>query len=184
MLSKLTQRKPRQLDWLQGDPRFDWEALDASVGRLVPPPVPPLEPPLRPDAPFELGLVACSASKTPSPAPAEHLYTGHLFRLSLGLARRLCQRVRILSAFHHVVRLDQVLSPYDRSMSGWDRQQRARWANLVSMDLERWRGQRVLCLAPQVYWQGLRTWPGWEFPLKGKGIGLQKAWLLEQAATH
>lgn len=60
-------------------------------------------------------VIACGASKRTQPAPAADLYTGSLFRSSLAWARSVApdDRIRILSAKHGLVRLNQVLMPYD-----------------------------------------------------------------------
>lgn len=180
----MSPRRPRQVDWLAGDPRFDWVALNASVHKLPRPARPPLEPVLRADAPYALGVIACSAAKLPTAALAQALYTGALFRLSLAVAMQLCQRIRILSAKHGALRLDAHVEPYDVSLASAEKHVIQRWSNLVCIDLEPWRGQRVLCLAPASYWRHVRGARDWERPLEGKGIGQQKAHLAALLATH
>lgn len=60
-------------------------------------------------------LIACGASKRAQPSPAAELYTGSLFRSSLQWARSVApdDRIRIISAKHGLVALNQVLMPYD-----------------------------------------------------------------------
>lgn len=166
--------KPRQVDWLTGDTRFDWRALN-NVKLPAPPASEELEPPLNPGAPYALGVIACSATKLSTAAPAAQLYTGALFRLALAVAKQRCQRVRILSAKHGVLRLDAVMEPYDLALASYEKHQVGWWASLVERALDGWRGQRVLCLAPASYWRPVFGAGAWERPLVGLGIGQQKA---------
>jgi len=173
--------KPRQVDWLTGDARFDWLALNS----VKLPPLPAseeLEPPLNPGA-YALGVIACSATKLTTAAPAERLYTGALFRLALSVAKQRCQRVRILSAKHGVLRLDTVVEPYDVGLASYEKHQVGWWAGLVQRALDGWRGQRVLCLASAPYWRPVFGAGAWERPLVGLGIGQQKAVLKAMLAA-
>jgi hypothetical protein len=165
-----------QVDWLAGDMRFDNEAFFASVPRTRLGPAPDARGPLlNPTAPFGLGLVACSATKASTPAPAAQLYRGHTFSLAIELAKRLCRRVRILSGFHGVLRLDATISPYERPMTGLGKAERQAWASRVASSLAPWAHDSVLCLAPASYWQLLPNTDSWTKPLVGLGLGAQKA---------
>lgn len=172
-------RRPRQVDWLAGDPRFDWEALNSAPLRLPAPEPPPLEPAINPSAPYELGVIACSASKRSVATAASDLYTGALFRLALAVARRHCRRVRILSAKHGAVRLETVLEPYDASLVSLPKHLVAIWGARVGRELEAWKGRPVLCLASAPYWRPVYGAGTWHRPLVGLGIGQQKARLAE-----
>ena len=75
-----------------------------------------------------LFVVPCGGSKLDQPAPARELYTGTYFRELLGAAEIEAAattvalgvevRVMILSALHGLVDLDDVLDPYDVTMTG------------------------------------------------------------------
>jgi hypothetical protein len=75
-----------------------------------------------------LFVVPCGANKLDQPAPARELYTGSYFREVLAgaeteaaaTARELgaTVHVMILSAAHGLVDLDDVLDPYDLTMTG------------------------------------------------------------------
>lgn len=168
-------RRPQQVDWLAGNKRFDWRALNDGVHLLEMPQPTPLETPLSESAPYALGLIACSAAKLAHAAPAERLYQGQLFRLALQVVTKLCQRVRILSAKHGVVRLDAVLEPYDMALPAQERSWRERWGSSVAKALSPWTAKRVLCLAPASYWREVPGCGRWDRPLRGLGIGQQKA---------
>lgn len=70
-------------------------------------------------------VIACGGEKLDRPAPARELYTGQMFRHTLDNALRSAEldreggrdaRVLILSAQHGLVKLDEVLEPYDLRM--------------------------------------------------------------------
>lgn len=62
-----------------------------------------------------LVVTPCGARKLPHTARAAQLYTGPYFTACLRYARTLepDENIRILSALHGLVRLDQVLHPYN-----------------------------------------------------------------------
>lgn len=67
-------------------------------------------------------LIPCGGAKLTEPAPARELYTGSQFRLGLQAALALTDPgyVRIVSARHGLVTLDQELAPYDVRMGTGD----------------------------------------------------------------
>lgn len=147
--------------------------------------------------PYRFALLACSAGKLDRPAPARELYTGQLFLLSLQVAEAMADTVLVLSAKHGVVTLDQVLEPYDLSLADLEKHQREQWGANVVTDLLRRLGVKdrtsrpegvtvgagVLCLAPQSYVSALGFWYVCPVqPLKGLGIGQQKAKLAQMLA--
>lgn len=155
--------------------------------------------------PYAIAILACSASKLDRAAPARDLYTGQLFRLSLQLADLCAERIVILSAKHGVVEADRVLEPYDEKLPSEkyvDKPRRAQWGEGVAKALcktiapgvdrsnaEAFReaGKRVLCLAPQSYVDAIGFMYGpstWARPLKGLGIGQQKAELARLIAAQ
>jgi hypothetical protein len=64
-------------------------------------------------------IVPCSEAKLDHAAPASDLYTGSLFRMALEAARVLVpdDQIRVLSAMHGWVRLDQEIAPYEWRMA-------------------------------------------------------------------
>ncbi len=151
-----------------------------------------------------VALVACCGEKADHPAPARELYQSHLFRLSLAYAERILGgEVYILSAQHGLVRLDQVLEPYDLSLREMDAEERAWWGHEVEMQLAevlgaehtheedaeplhefRWNfflhdpRLRVVLLAGALCRPPEILGVTVEEPLAGMGIGQRKAWLL------
>lgn len=83
--------------------------------------LPPLTtPPIPARPPRHVVVVGCGSLKLDRSAPASELYASTLFRLSLAYARQLApdRDIRIASALHHLVQLDDVLAPYDARMTG------------------------------------------------------------------
>jgi hypothetical protein len=64
-----------------------------------------------------IALVGCSGPKLARPAPARQLYTSQLFRSTLALAEHRHDVVYVISARHELVTLDQVIEPYNYTMS-------------------------------------------------------------------
>jgi hypothetical protein len=82
-----------------------------------------------------VGLVSCGADKAKGNVPARRKYTSALFRKSLSVAVRECDEVYVLSAFHHVVRLDQAIGDYDLQLSKMLVLERDRWNSVVRLSL-------------------------------------------------
>lgn len=138
-----------------------------------------------------VALVGCSASKLPVRAPARELYTGDLFRRALRFtAAAGFDSTFVLSALHGAVPLDRELDPYDFSLQRMEGFELALWGHttlvqLATLGVHLGRGTQLHVFAGQDYaapleWQ-LPEWPGLELvrPLRGLGIGKQKAFLAE-----
>ena len=147
-----------------------------------------------------IALIACSASKRETSAPARELYTGALFRAAVLYAESRHLPWFVLSAKHWVVRPNQIIYPYDvalgklRLQPGNERctekELAAQWVNHVRRMLMVGdepivrRGDTVVMLAGATYrdagglTETLRAC-GVEvqIPLEGLAIGQQKSWL-------
>ena len=134
-------------------------------------------------------LVACCGKKLPHAAPARELYQSHLFRLARAYAEAVGGPWAILSAQHFLVGPSRVLEPYDRRLEQLDRDHRDQWAIHVDTALRCSWGvmpgtvPAPVVLAGRQYWELLLTrWCGpLQLPLKGLGVGQQKAWLIRAA---
>jgi len=76
-----------------------------------------------------VGLVSCSKSKLESEAPAQDLYTSHLFRLSRKVCEERYDQWAILSARFGLIMPDQVIAPYDVTLSEMGHYHLRRWAS-------------------------------------------------------
>lgn len=147
-----------------------------------------------PPKPYRLAILACGRSKLDRAAPAEELYTGALFRASLAAARKLADRFVILSAKHGVLSPETVTEPYEQSIAAMHKLAREQWGALAAKGLQAALGyssthvanprvREVLCLAPASYVELVSIYGKreWVMPLKGLGIGHQKAALRQLA---
>lgn len=135
---------------------------------------------------MRIGLVGCVKSKLAVPAPACELYTSPLFKGRRAAVQRSCDRWFILSAAHGLVPPDQVLEPYDVTLTMMDREQRRRWAQQVLAQF----GETAGGLAGQTFEvhagsayadrglvEGLRAAGATvELPVAGLTFGQQLAW--------
>lgn len=64
---------------------------------------------------MKIVVIPCGGAKLPTPAPASKLYTGSMFQdqLTTALTMVSASQVRILSAKHGLLELDQIVAPYD-----------------------------------------------------------------------
>lgn len=85
---------------------------------------------------MRVGLVGCVKSKRSYAAPAKDLYTSPLFVGRRRCVEQTCDRWYILSALHGLVRPDDELAPYDRTLTEASTPQRRRWSENVIRQLE------------------------------------------------
>lgn len=87
---------------------------------------------------MRIGLVGCAKSKRSEPAAARDLYDrSALFRGARCYVERSCERWFILSARYGLVRPEQVIAPYDETLTTLPRGERCSWAERVLGELER-----------------------------------------------
>ncbi len=82
-----------------------------------------------------IGLVSCVKSKRESPAPARDLYVSPLFRSFRSYAEELCDDWFILSAKYGLLRPDEIVAPYDKTLNRMRKPERLEWASRVSGEL-------------------------------------------------
>lgn len=132
-----------------------------------------------------VALIACASQKRDEPAPTRDLYQSALFRKSLRYVEEVVEpdRAFVLSAKHHLLPLDEVVAPYDRTLNRMGAEERREWAERVldqlreRADLE---DDRFTVLAGQKYREHLVPHLKWvEVPLEGLRIGEQLQFLTE-----
>lgn len=132
-----------------------------------------------------IALIACGSKKRDEPAPAGELYQSALFRKSLRYIEQVVEPddAFVLSAKHHLLPLDEVVAPYDRTLNRMNADERRAWARQL-LDQLRERADldedRFTVLAGKKYREYLvphlaRV----EVPLEGLGIGEQLQFLSE-----
>ncbi|WP_244982189.1 DGQHR domain-containing protein DpdB [Corallococcus exercitus] len=88
-------------------------------------------------APVQVALVGCGKAKLKHRAPAHGLYTGNLFRAHLAEAEATTPHVYVVSALHGLLPLDEEVEPYDVTLRGMRREERAAWGRQVVEALAR-----------------------------------------------
>lgn len=132
-----------------------------------------------------VGLVACSKSKLNRRARAEELYTGDLFKKSSEYVRKHCDSWAILSAKYGAISPDREVDPYDLTLSGKCRAGREGWADRVNAQLYDMFGEDTffVVLCGELYRAPFETRNNrgllFAVPMRGLGLGQQKAWLLD-----
>lgn len=132
-------------------------------------------------------LVSCVKSKKSSASAAQNLYTSDLFLSMRAYARQNSDQWFILSAEHGVLRPDEVISPYEKTLNKMLKVERLEWAEKVQcrllelMPLD----ASVVVLAGERYREGVvsflreRGYPV-EIPMVGLKFGFQLRWLKER----
>lgn len=144
-------------------------------------------------------LIACCSQKLDRAAAARDLYCSDLFVKSLGYATGFgFERVGIVSAKHGLLMLDEQVKPYDVFLADFGVRDRQKWGARVvgQMVSARWldEGSELTLLAGRLYCDAIESALGVggfgagkvevHRPLKGLGIGHQKAWLKQRLVGY
>lgn len=159
-----------------------------SLAALGPSPAPAPSAPMAKTSGRLIVLIACSSTKQHFPVPARSLYRSDLFRKSLAWAHGVgANQIMVLSAKHGLVQLDEVVAPYDETLSRTSAQERFHWASRTWESLAPLiqPGDAIVLLAGRRYRDPLiplmlEHGISKEMilaPLEGLGIGQQKRWL-------
>jgi hypothetical protein len=141
-------------------------------------------------------LVACVKTKATHPCPAKDLYRSPWFRKARRYVEATGAKWFILSAAHGLLDPDQVVAPYDATLSTANRATRLIWSQRVHNQLLAKRIMPglvgpIVFLAGESYRAHLVDWITLQgrdpecvqVPLKGRGLGEQLAWLTANAPT-
>lgn len=138
-----------------------------------------------------IALVGCSGPKLDHPAPARDLYTSQLFRQALKLAELRHDAVYVVSAKLELVALDQVIEPYNKTMSSIAKEFRVIWGLRVwGSILSRHQkvDRQIYVYAGKDYAQPIRRagfhQAAFHEPLARLMVGQRLAWLKEEIAKH
>jgi hypothetical protein len=85
---------------------------------------------------MRVGLVGCVKAKRSEPSRVEDLYTSTLFRGRWEYAERTCDRWFVLSAKYGVLDADDVIAPYDETLTNKPIAARRAWSTTVLQQLE------------------------------------------------
>jgi len=131
-----------------------------------------------------IALVSCVKQKRTSAAPARDLYVSELFRGLRRYAEARAGAWYILSAEHGLLRLDQVVAPYERTLNTMRKPERLAWAAQVQRQLLDVLppSAEVILLAGARYRENIEPFlrgKGYEVsvPLQGMALGKQLQYL-------
>ena len=131
-----------------------------------------------------IALVSCVKQKRTSAAPARDLYVSELFRGLRRYGEARADAWFILSAEYGLLRPDQVVSPYERTLNTMRRPERLAWAARVQRQLLEVLppSAHVILLAGARYRENLEPFlrgKGYEVsvPLEGMALGKQLQYL-------
>ncbi len=123
-----------------------------------------------------ISLISCTSSKKPYKCEAREQYSESLrFRLAYSIAKRISDKVLILSAKYGLIAEDTLIEPYNETLKDKNVYERRRWAEQVlfqlkeKADIEK---DEFIVLAGEVYHQYLTPYLSKQWlPLKGKALG-------------
>lgn len=135
-------------------------------------------------------LVSCTKIKAATPCAAKDLYRSDWFLKARAYVEAQDADWFILSAEHGLLHPDTVIAPYEKTLLTMSRLEREAWSTKVYQKLIAHRllptlRSKIVFLAGQSYREFIERWMtldgrqtrGIEAPLRGLGLGEQKAWL-------
>lgn len=134
-------------------------------------------------------LLSCCKQKLNETALAEKLYQSTGFKKSLAYAKSLRpDGIFILSAKHHVVKLDDMIEPYDVCLRDKNASEKTEWAKTVVSQLEGLadlKNDKFVILCGSDYCDGILPHiTNYELPLKGLSMGYRLQWLDQHTVSE
>ncbi|BCL72285.1 hypothetical protein TUMSATVNIG1_42530 [Vibrio nigripulchritudo] len=82
-------------------------------------------------------LISCVKSKNSNKSIASELYTSPLFKYNMAYAKKIgADNVYILSALYGVLKLDEEIEPYEKTLNNMHKPERLRWSMKVLSQLK------------------------------------------------
>jgi hypothetical protein len=134
-------------------------------------------------------LLSCTKSKLSHKAPAQELYSASpMFQKTLEYGKSLDpDKMFILSAKHHLVPLDKVLEPYDKTLKDMPGDEKEKWGEITvkqmvnnGIDLKK---DKFIFLTGNEYSKPLTKYiplSNISMPMAGKRLGERLKWLNTQ----
>ncbi|MEX3630275.1 MAG: hypothetical protein VB138_13295 [Burkholderia sp.] len=135
-------------------------------------------------------LVSCVSKKAREPMAARDLYQSQWFVKARRYVENQGGDWLILSALHGVVAPDQIIAPYDKTLSRMPIAERRSWSAgmLTTLQSGCLQGRRCVVLAGHAYREflidPLRRDVTVEIPMEGMAIGRQLQWLSQHGARQ
>ena len=127
-------------------------------------------------------FIGCVKSKKNKTTEAEELYDSDFFKKNLNYAKSLNPRkIYILSALYGVLELNDIVSPYEKTLNNMSSIEKKKWADICLNQLKEKKvnfDEPVIFLAGENYRMHLKKeFKNYSEPLKGLGIGKQLSFL-------
>ena len=144
---------------------------------------------------MKIVLIGCTSKKMNYPCEAKEMYSkSSLFSKELSFAQNVLRadKIFILSAKHHLLPINKVIYPYNKSLNdkGLTKKDRELWAKTVLVDLEKVvnADDEIIFLCGRRYYEFLKELIGQKvkvsFPLRDVGgIGRQLKFLTESLSN-
>jgi len=134
---------------------------------------------------MKIVLISCTSKKLCQKSKAQDLYVSPLFQKSLQYAKSLNpDKIFILSAKYGLLRLDEEIEPYDKTLNKMVLNEIKEWANSVINQLQiisDLNNDEFVFLAGNNYRKFLLPHiKNYKIPMHGLGIGKQLKWLTEK----
>lgn len=132
-----------------------------------------------------IALIACAKNKADKATQARELYQSTLFRFNLHYAqKRETDATYILSAKHHLLGLEEVIEPYDKTLGDMLAKEVKAWSAEVAGQLREacnTEKTHFIILAGRRYRKYLLPYlDSYEIPMEEMGIGKQLQFLKRQ----
>lgn len=133
-------------------------------------------------------LLSCAKTKGKKQTQAQHLYTSSLFTKSLNYAKSMQpDAIYILSAKHHLLKLQDQVKPYNLSLNDLNREERRKWSKKLILQLAPlcdFEEDSFIFLAGTKYRQDLVPYfKHVKIPMQGLGLGEQLQFLTQASKT-
>jgi len=129
----------------------------------------------------QIAFIACSKTKKQYACKARYLYQGALFQKALRYAERNYSQVYILSAKYGVLHPDDIIKPYEKTLSKMSKQDVLLWYDLIHKQMI----ERKL-IGEKIFFTGVlynKPFDG-EKPLLGLSLGKQLRWFNQRNENY
>jgi len=130
-------------------------------------------------------LISCVSKKLHFKSKAQDLYQSPLFKKNLAYAKQIqSDEIYILSAKYGLLKLDDEIEPYDKTLNKMNSSEKIKWSNEIYQQLQKYEridSTNFIFLAGENYRKYLvKKLPHYEVPMKGLQIGKQLQFLTEK----
>lgn len=130
-------------------------------------------------------LISCVSKKLNVKSKAQDLYQSPLFKKNLAYAKQInSDEIYILSAKYGLLKLNDSIEPYDKTLNKMNVSEKKKWSNEVFQKLQKFEtisNTNFILLAGENYRKYLvEKLPHYEIPMKGLQIGKQLQFLTEK----